>query len=80
MRTQTAREQNPHAAPLRRQGRRPLPRSRRRTAPPQVPAQVSLGELVAAAFEVVGDDPRAVARLLNSAEFRRLTAGRLEVL
>ena len=78
MRTNTARELNTQAAPLRRQGRRPLPRSRRRAA--QVPSQVSLGDLIAAAFEVVGDDPRAVARLLNSAEFRQMTAGRLEVI
>ncbi|HLT28478.1 MAG TPA: hypothetical protein VK013_00420 [Myxococcaceae bacterium] len=78
MRTNTARELNPQAAPLRRQGRRPLPRIRRRAA--QAPSQVSLGDLIAAAFEVVGDDPRAVARLLNSAEFRQMTAGRLEVI
>lgn len=64
--------------PPTRQGRRPLPKVRpaqaRRSS--SAPA-LTLGELIAAAFDVVGDHPAEVAQLLASRELRRRTNRRI---
>jgi hypothetical protein len=54
---------------IRRQGRRVIPALRRNTAKARAAAQkqvVTLGELIAAAFDTVGQSSNEVARIISS--------------
>ena len=55
------------------QGRRPLPKSRTRAAK----VETTLGELIAAAFDTIGNEVHDVARLLSSRELRKLAGRRI---
>lgn len=61
-----------------RQGRRGTP-APRKLASSSEPAHVntSLGELIAAAFDTVGNEVKDVARLLSSRELRRCAGQRI---
>lgn len=48
------------------QARRPLPRLRTKARARTEQQTLTLGDLIAAAYDTVGDDTRAVARLLQS--------------
>lgn len=58
-----------HTETIRRQGRRVIPALRRNSAKARVAAQkqvVTLGELIAAAFDTVGQSTNEVVRLVSS--------------
>ena len=62
------------------QGRRVMPALRRTTKKAQVAAksaQVTLGDLIAAAFDTVGNEVKDVARLLSSREIVQTTGRRI---
>lgn len=46
---------------------------------PKVRVRVTLGELIAAAYKVLGDDPAGVARLLASREFEQALGRKVEL-
>lgn len=59
--------QGGQAAAVRRQGRRVMPKVQaRRAAPVAQRRGLTLGDLVAAAFEAAGNDVRGAARILSS--------------
>jgi hypothetical protein len=58
---------NGQAAAVKRQGRRVMPKVQaRRTAVAARPVRLTLGDLVAAAFEAAGNEVRGAARILSS--------------
>lgn len=58
--------------PAQRQGRRGTPARRKTTTrAPRPRVNTNLGELIAAAFDTVGNEVKDVARLLSSRELRR---------
>jgi hypothetical protein len=64
---------------VKRQGRRAMPVLRRvRTAKAEAPRALTLGDLVAAAFDVAGD-AKGAARLLSSRELGRALGARIVV-
>lgn len=64
---------------VRRQGRRVAPALRRsaKAAAPAAKAQVTLGDLIAAAFDTVGEETDKVAKLLASRQLRRATGQKI---
>ena len=67
------------AVKVQRQGRRGAP-TKRRVAPTRPAAkhvETSLGELIAAAFDTLGNEVADVARLLSSRELRRSSGQRI---
>jgi hypothetical protein len=59
------------------QGRRAVPVSRGKAR--EARRTITLGELIAAAYDVVGPDSRRVVRVLSSPEMRRGTGRRIVV-
>lgn len=63
-----------------RQGRRVMPAIRRKTAEAKVAVDnvnTTLGELIAAAFDTVGNEVKDVARLLSSRELQKCAGKRI---
>ena len=60
------------------QGRRAMPRARRSRARRQ-PGALTLGDLVAAAFDTLGPDTRSVAELLSSRSMARALGRRIVI-
>jgi hypothetical protein len=69
-------------AKVQRQGRRVIPAVRRKAAQAKEAAgsvNVTLGELIAAAFDTVGNEVKDVARLLSSRELQKCAGKRIVI-
>jgi hypothetical protein len=69
--------QNGQAAAVRRQGRRVMPKVQARRAAPVAKRGLTLGDLVAAAFEAAGNEVRGAARILSSNDIACATGKRI---
>ncbi|ATB27427.1 hypothetical protein [Melittangium boletus] len=61
---------------IQRQGRRVMP-TMRRTARKAAPAQLTLGELIAAAYDTAAGEKREVLKLVTSPQMARLLGRRI---
>ncbi len=63
--------------PVKRQGRRVMPTPRRTTQRKAAPALLTVGDLIAAAYDTTGGESREVVKLVTSSQMTRALGRRI---